>query len=87
VDLDLLEVFFNNAAFRHGVDEADIRIALGSYLLDTAVANEDNKYLLIGFDKHGNLIELMYNIINKQSINVFHAMKCRKEILKQLERR
>jgi hypothetical protein len=87
VDFELLEVFFNGAAFKHGIDEHDMRVALGSYLLDTAVANENNKYLLIGFDKNGNLIELMYNMIDEQSINVFHAMKCRKGILKQLEGR
>ncbi|MDR1422871.1 MAG: hypothetical protein LBI64_08435 [Coriobacteriales bacterium] len=86
MDFELLEVLFNDAAFRHGIDEADMRTALGSYLLDTALANEDNKYLLIGFDKNGNLIELMYNMIDEHSINVFHAMKCRKENQKHLGR-
>jgi hypothetical protein len=37
----------------------------------------DNKYAIIGFDKKGNLIEIMYNLIDEQSINVFHAMRCR----------
>jgi hypothetical protein len=41
--------------------------------------------LLIGFDTKGNLIEVMYNIIDENSINIFHAMKCRKEYLKLLE--
>jgi len=38
-----------------------------------------NKYLLIGFDRNGNLLEIMYNIRMDGSYNVFHAMKCRKE--------
>lgn len=44
------------------------------------------KYLVIGFDTKGNLIEVMYNVIDENNINVFHAMKCRKEYLKLLER-
>jgi hypothetical protein len=38
-----------------------------------------NKYLLIGFDRNSNLLEIMYNIRTDGSYNVFHAMKCRKE--------
>ena len=30
----------------------------------------DNKYVVIGFDKNGNLIEVMYNLIDEQSIDV-----------------
>jgi hypothetical protein len=81
-----IEVIFNEAAFRHGISEEDIRIALGSFLLDAALSGEDNKFLLIGFDMNGNLIELMYNIVDDHSINVFHAMKCRKAYLKLLDR-
>ena len=40
----------------------------------------DNKYAIIGFGKNGNLIEILYNLIDEQSINVFHAMLCRAEI-------
>ena len=36
-----------------------------------------DKHLLIGFDRGGNLLEVMYNDIDDDSINVFHAMKCR----------
>jgi len=42
----------------------------------------DNKYLLVGFDTKGNPIEIMYNRIDEEKVNVFHAMKCRKEFLK-----
>jgi hypothetical protein len=40
-----------------------------------------NKYLLIGFNTQGNPIEIMYNRIDEERINVFHAMKCRKGFL------
>ena len=46
-----------------------------------------NKYAIIGFDTVGNLLEIMYNIIDSESINVFHAMRCRKSIINQLKRR
>jgi uncharacterized DUF497 family protein len=70
---------FNPAAFRHGVDENNIRWVLWHHLIDGIVEEDDeNKYLVIGFDPAGNLLEVMYNIIDEQTINVFHAMKCRK---------
>jgi predicted nucleic acid-binding protein len=38
----------------------------------------DNKYLLTGFDSDGNVIEVMYNLVDEQTVHVFHAMRCRK---------
>jgi hypothetical protein len=39
---------------------------------------EDNKHLLLGFDGNANVLEIMYNVIDDHSVNIFHAMKCRK---------
>jgi len=76
---------FNEAAFRHGVTESDIRRALAYPRFDGAIdEEEENKYLVLGFDNKGNLLEIMYNLIDDQSINVFHAMKCRKAFLQYL---
>ncbi|MDR2922317.1 MAG: hypothetical protein LBU85_03115, partial [Treponema sp.] len=47
----------------------------------------DNKYLVIGFDRNINLIEVMYNVIDEHSINVFHAMRCRKNFYHLLNAR
>jgi len=69
---------FNRAAFKHGVTEADILRAFETYIYEDPVEDADNKYLLLGFNLHGNLIEVMYNRINEDAINVFHAMPCRK---------
>jgi hypothetical protein len=44
----------------------------------------DNKYAVIGFDLSGNPMEVMYNIIDEHSINIFHAMKCRDTFRKEL---
>jgi hypothetical protein len=77
---------FNEAAFRHNITESDIRRVLAYPRFDGAVDEEDeNKYLVRGFYNKGNLLEIIYNIIDDQSINVFHAMKCRKAFLQYLD--
>ena len=76
---------FNRAAFRHGVSEADILQAFETFIYEDPVEDADNKYLLLGFNTNGNLIEVMYNKIDDDSINVFHAMPCRKAYRKLIE--
>ena len=81
-----VDIRINKAAHKHKVTEADIRRALSRPRFDGAIDEaEENKYLTIGFDNAGNLLEIMYNIIDEQSINVFHAMKCRKAFLQYLD--
>jgi hypothetical protein len=82
-----MTVKINGAALKHGVTEADIHCALATVLFDGLLTRYYNKYLLIGFDRNGNLIEIMYNIGLDESVNVFHAMKCRKEFYHFLEKR
>jgi hypothetical protein len=43
-----------------------------------------NKWMIIGYDTVGNLIEVAYNIIDDDTVNVFHAMPCRRKFLSQL---
>jgi hypothetical protein len=81
-----IEITFNESAFRHGIDEVDIRSALSAFLFDEADRNDPDKYPIIGFDTNGNLLEVIYNVIDEGVINVFHAMKCRKEYIKLIER-
>ncbi|MHC6204480.1 hypothetical protein ACYULU_14975 [Breznakiellaceae bacterium SP9] len=64
---------FNESAFRHGESRESIAHAIQNHLAD--------KHLLSGFDRNRNLLEVMYNIIDEQAINVFHAMKCRNVFL------
>jgi len=76
-----INIEFNPAAFKHGVKEEDIRWAFDTVRYDGRLNDGDgrdkDKYLLIGFDRKGNPIEVMYNYIDANAINVFHAMKCR----------
>jgi hypothetical protein len=76
---------FNEAAFRHDVSEANIRYALWHPLYEELLEVYVNKWLVVGYDTAGNLIEVAYNIIDDDTINVFHAMPCRKKFLTQLD--
>ena len=80
------EIVFVPSAFKHSISEASIRWVLLNHLLD-GIIEEDNetKYLSVGFDKTGNLLEVMYNYINDQKIKVFHAMKCRRQFYEKLK--
>ena len=78
---------FNTAAFKHGVAETDIEAAMATALIDELIEGYDNKFLIIGFDMKGNLIEVMYNLVGENIANVFHAMKCRKDFLQKLQKR
>ena len=71
-------IIFNKAAFKHGVTKTDILRAFETFIYEDPIEGDDNKYLLLGFNSKGNLIEVMYNRINDNDINVFHAMPCRR---------
>jgi hypothetical protein len=79
-----INISFNPAAFKHGVTEDNIRWAIKTHICDVLVDGYENKYAIIGFDMNGNLIEILYNLIDEQSINVFHAMSCRDSFRLQL---
>jgi len=75
---------FNPAAFKHGFTKENIYRVIETKIYEGPVDGQENKYAIIGFDLVGNPLEIMYNIIDDESINIFHAMKCRKNFLKQL---
>jgi uncharacterized DUF497 family protein len=75
---------FNEAAFKHGVTEDNIRFAMYHALHEQLLESFTNKWLVIGYDTSGNLIEIAYNLIDDETVNVFHAMSCRKKFLNQL---
>ena len=85
-----IAIEFNCAAFKHGVSEADIQMAFDTAkydgLLDEDDPDAENKYVLIGFDRKANLIEV-FNVIADDRLRVFHAMKCRAAFIQLLEHR
>jgi uncharacterized DUF497 family protein len=88
--MDIL-IEFNPAAFKHAVNETDIKMAFDTVKYDSIIDEDDpdseNKHLLIGFDRKANLIEVLYNVIADGRIRVFHAMKCRSAFIRLLGHR
>jgi hypothetical protein len=70
-------VEFTQSAFKHGIREADIRHALLHPVYDAMQDSDNEKHLLLGFDRSMNLLEIVYNDISDHRFKVFHAMKCR----------
>jgi hypothetical protein len=75
---------FNPAAFKHGFTEMDVEAAMATALVDELIEEFNNKFLLIGFSMNGNLLEVMYNLVDEDIANIFHVMRCRKEFLQKL---
>jgi hypothetical protein len=73
-----LDIEFNPSAFKHGITAEDIQFAFDNKLFDHPVVDQEEKNLLIGFDRRLNPLEILYNEIDDHTVNVFHAMKCRK---------
>ena len=68
---------FNESAFKHSITEDRIRYVLNRPKYEGPLDDDENKYIVIGFDNSGILLEILYNHIDDETINVFHAMKCR----------
>jgi len=79
-------IYCNPSAFKHKVTLDDIVCVMEAPLVDRLMNKYINKYLVIGFDLKGNLLEIMYNLVDEDTANVFHAMRCRKEMYKYLPR-
>jgi hypothetical protein len=80
----LLNVEFHKVAFRHHVTEANIRHALWHPIYEKVLDVYKDKWLLIGYDTVGNLIEIVYNRIGDDTAYVFHAMPCRPKFFDEL---
>ena len=78
-------VEFNEAAFRHGVSKEDILFAYKNRIFDAAVEGLPEKYAIIVFDRVGNPLEILYNPVDDNTINIFHAMKARKSFIRMLK--
>ena len=83
---DGLEIIFRQSAFKHGVTEADIRWAFNTVEFDELINGFENKYRLLGFNTKGNMIEVLYNLINGHRVNVFHAFPCSDTFLESLSK-
>jgi len=70
---------FRKSAFKHKVTEADIRHAFETYCYVDKYRHRENVYLLLGFDMNANPVEILYNELEDNCVNVFHAMPSQKK--------
>jgi D-alanine-D-alanine ligase-like ATP-grasp enzyme len=71
-------IIFKKTAFKHDITEVDIRSVLDNPVYEDLLEDFANKYLVLGHDANANLLEILYNRIDENTIRVFHAMPCRK---------
>jgi hypothetical protein len=50
---------FNRSAFKHGISEESIRHALNYPKYEAPLKRDDDKYIVLGFDNAGNLLEIL----------------------------
>jgi uncharacterized DUF497 family protein len=70
------------AALKHGFSEGDILTALANMIDNYALTGEPDKEMAIGWAGKGQLLEIIYLVLDNNSIMVIHAMKCRKQYLR-----
>ena len=81
-----IEIVIKQSSFKHGVTEADIRWAFNTVEFDELIKGFENKYRLLGFNTKGNMIEVLYNLINDRKVIVFHAFPCTDGFLRSLSK-
>ena len=69
-----LDFIFRNTAFKHGLTEAEIRHVFDTCCYLEPYQNRENVFLLLGFDRNANPVEILYNEHGSNVVNVFHAM-------------
>jgi hypothetical protein len=75
---------FKQSAFRHGVNETEIRHAFTNPRYDGPIEGSGNRYIRLGFDTNGNLLEMFYNEYDTH-VCIFHCMRCRSIFFNLLE--
>ena len=65
------------SAFKHNVTLDNIRHALDYPWYEGALEDYENKFIVLGTDHAGNLLEIIYNEMEDGTLNVFHAQPCR----------
>jgi hypothetical protein len=77
-------ILYTQSAFKHGYTQEDIERAIETRIYEDLLKDEDEIYVIIGFDTLANPIEVFYNIIDDNTIKVFHAMELREKIEAQM---
>jgi hypothetical protein len=79
------KIQFVKSAFEHGYTKDDIEKAIETKIYDGLLRGEDEIFAIIGFDTVANPIEVFYNIIDDDTIKVFHTMALRNKVAAQMD--
>ena len=77
-------ILYTKSAFKHGYSQEDIVRAIETRIYEDLLKGEDGIYIIIGFDTSANPIEVFYNMIDNETIKVFHVMALREKIEAQI---
>jgi len=77
-------ILYTQSAFKHGFTQKDIERAIETRIYEDLLKGEDEIYVIIGFDTSANPLEIFYNLIDDETIKVFHAMALREKIEAQM---
>jgi hypothetical protein len=80
------KILYAQSAFKHGLTQNDIEQAIERKIYEDTLKGEDGIYVIIGFDSIANPIEVFYNVINDETIKVFHAMPLRGKTAAQMRK-
>ena len=75
------EIIFAPSAFKHGFSEADIRRAIITHIRNVLIDEYEDKYAIIGFDTKGNALEILYKLLDDETMEVYHVMNCRRQLV------
>ena len=78
------KILFVESAFKHGYSKDDIERAIETKIFEDILVGEDDIFVIIGFDTIANPIEVFYNVIDVDTIKVFHAMTLRDKVAAQM---
>ena len=78
------KILFVQSAFKHGYTQDDIERAIETKIYEGLLKGEDDIYAIIGFDTVADPIEVFYNIIDDETIRIFHAMALRDKVAAQM---
>ena len=71
------EIVYVPSAYKHGYTKDEIEHAVETKIYEDILEGEDDINVIIGFDTVANPIEVFYNIIDDETIRVFHVMALR----------
>ena len=77
-------ILFTRSAFKHGYSSKDISRAIETKICEGLLKEENEIYVIVGFDTVANPIEIFYNYIDDTTIKVFHVMALSERIRNQL---